>query len=294
MCIEIIFIVFYTMKGCLCPKINLYQKIIKMKNILCNVFAILAIITFTTACSNDGGDTAETGKLGLEFDNSYASNDLILNTQENVTNNKEVLKISNVKYIVSNITLTKSDGTTFIYPKAKSYFIVDEVATNATTINLVDVPVGDYIKVKFGIGVDKEQWQLGATGQADFLAKAQAVDLLWSWSAGYKFLAFEGTFTSATVPTATSFMIHTGQTGTAYNYTEVTLDLPTKALVRGSISPDIHIVTDLSKILDGQNIIKLSDNNMGGMGAMIMGGTILESITANISKMFRIDHVHND
>ena len=267
-----------------------------MKKILYKAIVILAISTFITACSNDDDEntTTETGKLGLEFDNAFASNDLILNTQANTTANNEVLKISNVKYIVSNIVLTKADGTTFTYPKSKSYFIVDEVAKDATTFHLTDVPTGDYIKVKFGIGVDKEQWQLGASGQGDFLAQAQAEDLLWSWSAGYKFFAFEGTFTSATVTAATSFMIHTGQTGTAYNYTEVTLDLPTKALVRGNISPDIHIVTDLSKILDGQNTIKLSDNNMGGMGAMIMGGTILESITTNISKMFRVDHVHND
>jgi hypothetical protein len=266
-----------------------------MKNIVYKAILILAISTFITGCSNDDDEnTAVTGKLGLKFDNSYGSNDLILDSQTNTTANNEKLKINLVRYIVSNIVLTKADGTTFTYPKAKSYFIADESEATGYKIELTDVPSGDYTKIKFGIGVDKEQWQLGATGQGDFLAQAQAKDLIWSWSAGYKYFAFEGTFTSATVTTPTSFMIHTGQTGTAYNYTEVTLDLPTKALVIGNISPDIHIVTDLSKILDGQNTIKLSDNNMGGMGAMIMGGTILESITTNISKMFRVDHVHND
>ena len=267
-----------------------------MKNSLYKAILLLAITAFITGCSNDNDDDTitGTGKIGLKFDNSYGDNDLILNSQTYTTANKEVLKISLVKYIVSNVVLTKEDGTTFTYPKAKSYFIADEESEAGYKFELTDVPTGNYTKVKFGIGVDKEQWQLGATGQGNFLAQAQAADLLWSWSAGYKFFAFEGTFTSATVATPTSFMIHTGQTGTAYNYTEVTLDLPTKALVRSNISPDIHIVTDLSKILDGQNTIKLSDNNMGGMGAMIMGGTILESITANISTMFRVDHVHND
>ncbi len=265
-----------------------------MKNILYKTVFILALAVSITGCSNDNDDTATTGKIGLKFDNSYGSNDLILDTQTNTTANNEVLKINLVKYIVSNIVLTKDDGTTYTYPKAKSYFIADESDAAGYKFELNDIPAGDYTKVKFGIGVDKEQWQLGATGQGDFLAQAEAEDLLWSWSAGYKFFAFEGTFTSATVTTPTSFMIHTGQTGTAYNYTEVTLDLPTKALVRGNITPSIHIVTDLSKILDGQNTIKLSDNNMSGMGAMIMGGTILESITTNISTMFRVDHVHND
>jgi hypothetical protein len=276
-------------------KNKLYKKS-KMKKILYKAIVLLVISTSITACSNDDDENAnaETGKIGLKFDNSYGTNDLILDTQTNTTVNNEKFKINVVRYIVSNIVLTKADGSTFTYPKAKSYFIADESTVAGQKFELTDIPAGDYTKVKFGIGVDKEQWLTGASGQGDFLAKAQAADLLWSWSAGYKYFAFEGTFTSATVTTPTSFMIHTGQTGTAYNYTEITLDLPTKALVRGNISPDIHIVTDLSKILDGQNTIKLSDNNMGGMGAMIMGGTILESITANISKIFRVDHVHND
>lgn len=267
-----------------------------MKKILYKVIVLLAVCTFTIGCSNDNDEdpAAATGKMGLKFDNSYGDNDLILETQTNTTANKEVLKIKVVRYIVSNIVLTKEDGTTFTYPKSKSYFIADEDSEAGYKFVLTDVPTGDYTKVKFGIGVDKEQWQLGASGQGDFLAQAQAADLLWSWSAGYKYFAFEGTFTSATVTTPAEFMIHTGQTGTAYNYTEVTLDLPTKALVRSNISPDVHIVTDLSKILDGQTAIKLSDYNVNDMGAMIMGGTILENITANISKMFRIDHVHND
>ena len=83
------------------------------------------------------------------------------------------------------------------------------------------------MKVKFGIGVDEAQWKLGAAGQGDFLAQADAAGMMWSWAAGYKFLAFEGTFTSSTVTTATPFMIHTGKTGTDYNYTEVTVDFPT-------------------------------------------------------------------
>lgn len=111
---------------------------------------------------------------------------------------------------------------TFTYPKAKSYFIADENDTVwGYQFDLTDIPTGDYTKVKFGVGVDKEQWQLSAAGKGDFLVKAQDKDLLWSWSAGYKYLAFEGTFTSASVIYPAFFMIHTRQIGGAYNYTEV-------------------------------------------------------------------------
>jgi hypothetical protein len=267
-----------------------------MKNTLYRALAIVTLSISLFSCSSDDDSNAVSGngKIILEFDNAYGANDLILNTQKNVTSNKEELKISLVKYIVSNVVLTKADGTTFTYPKSKSYFIADESTAAGREFELTDVPAGDYVKVKFGIGVDEEQWKLGAAGQGDFLAKANDAGMLWSWAAGYKFLAFEGTFTSETVKTATPFMVHTGKTGTDYNYTEVTLDMPTKALVRTTITPEVHLITDLSKIIDGTNKIKLSDNNAGGMGAMIMGGTNLPLITQNISTMFRVDHVHND
>ena len=256
----------------------------------------MAIAFALGSCSNNDDDTAVTGqgKLGVEFDNVFGSKNLILNTDSNTTSQGEVLKISDVKYIISNIVLTKDDGTTFTYPKTKSYFIVDEADAETQEIELENIPAGDYTKIKFGIGVDKAQFDLGASGQGDFLAKAQEADMLWNWTAGYKFVLFEGTFTSSSVTTATSFMVHTGQTGTDYNYTEVTLNLPTKALVRTDITPDVHVFADVAKIIDGTNKIKLSDNNMGGMGAMIMGGANLPLITANLSNMFTVNHVHND
>lgn len=265
-----------------------------MKNLLNKVVAFMAISVVFAGCTNDETAISGTGNLGVEFDNAYGSNDLILSAQANTTSNDEVLKISSIKYIISNIVLTKEDGTTFRYPKSESYFIIDESNPESLTADLENVPAGNYTKVTFGIGVDKAQWELGATGQGDFLAEAQAAGMMWSWSAGYKFLAFEGMFTSPTVATETSFKVHTGQTGTDYNYTEVTLDLPTKAMVRTTITPEIHIIADVSKIIDGTNKIKLSDNNAAGNGATIMGGADLPLITENLSNMFSAAHVHND
>jgi hypothetical protein len=264
-----------------------------MKNLLSKAIAIIALSAVFAGCTNNDEVISGTGKLGVEFDNSFGSNDLILSTQA-TTSNGEVLKINAVKYIISNIVLTKEDGTTFTYPKNESYFIVDEATEASHLLKLTNVPAANYTRVKFGIGVDQAHYNLGEDGQGNLLATAQMAGMIESWSTGYKSLAFEGTFTSPTVANSTSFMVHTGQTGTNYNYTEVTLDLPTKAMVRTTIVPEIHVVADVSKIIDGTNKIKLSDNTMGGMGAMIMGGANLLLITANVSAMFTVAHVHND
>lgn len=259
-----------------------------------NSIAVMAIVFALFSCTdkNDEVITGE-GNLKLEFDNVYTTNNLAFDTPY-TNSNGEVIKINKLKYIVSNIVLTKADGTTYVVPKAQRYFIVDEATVASALLNLPNIPAANYTKVSFGIGVDKTQLEAGATGQGDFLALAQTTGMMWSWSAGYKFLAFEGTFISSTVTSATSFMVHTGQTGTDYNYTTVTLDLPTNALVRTTITPQIHIMADISKVLDGANKISLTESNAMGMGAMIMSGAKLPLITANLPSMFSVEHVHND
>ncbi len=259
-----------------------------MKFQIKNILAVVAISVVLFSCTNNDDEsiTGE-GSLKVEFDNIYKTADFAANT--NYTNsNGEIVSVSKVKYIVSNIVLTKADGTTFTYPKSQSYFILDELTPSTLVLNLSGIPAGNYTKIKYGIGVDKAQWEAGATGQGDFLTTAQAAEMMWSWSAGYKFVAFEGTFTSATVAAATQFKVHTGQTGTDYNYAEVALDLPVNALVRTTITPQIHIMADLSQIVDGTNTINLSE------GATIMGGAKLALVTANIANMFEVEHVHND
>ncbi len=264
-----------------------------MKFQLKNIAAVVIIAISLFSCSNNDEVISGEGNLKLEFDNVYNANNLAFDTSY-TNSNGEVVKINKLKYIVSNIVLTKADGTTYVVPKSQSYFIVDEATAASAVLNLPNIPAANYTKVTFGIGVDQAQFNLGATGQGDFLTLAQTAGIMWSWSAGYKFLAFEGTFTSATVTTATSFMVHTGQTGTDYNYSEVTLNLPTNALVRTTITPQVHIMANIAKVLDGANKISLTESNGMGMGAMIMSGAKLPLITANLPSMFSVEHVHND
>lgn len=258
-----------------------------MKFQLKNIIAIMAISLAFVSCSKDDEAVSGVGKLTVEFDNVYKTANFAFST--NYTNsNNEVVSITQAKYIVSNIVLTKRDGTIFTVPKSESYFIVDEAIPASTTLSLPNIPAGDYKSIKFGIGVDQAQWELGAEGQGNFLTQAQTAGMMWNWTGGYKFVNFEGSFTSSSVTTATNFQVHTGKTGTAYNYTDVTLSFPDNALVRTTITPTVHLFADLSKIIDGTNVINLSEQ------AAIMGGTKLTLITENIRSMFSVNHVHND
>lgn len=265
----------------------------KMKNILKKLIAVVAVAIAVISCNKNEEETvAGTGSLKIEFENGFADNSLVLGSATVPTSQNEVLKISSMKFIVSNMVLTKEDGSTFVYPKSESYFIVDVSNPESLLLNLSAIPAGNYKSIKFGIGIDQAQYDLGQTGIANFWATAQTAGMTWGWASGFKFLAFEGTFTSTTVTTDTPFMIHTGKTGTDYNYTEVSLNLPTNALVRTNITPQIHLSTDLSQIIDGTNKIYLTDKITSNSVSIL--GSDLRLVSLNLTEMFSVEHVHND
>lgn len=267
-----------------------------MKNILKKSIAVLAIAVSLVSCSKNEDAISGTGTLKIQYENGFAGNELVLGSPTVATSQGEVLKINTIKYIVSNIVLYNINGDVYTYPKSQSYFIVDEQTPASLLLSLPNVPAGNYNKIKFGIGVDQAQYNLGASGQGNFWTQAQAAGM--DWNQGYKYLRFEGTFTatSATpaINTDTSYIVQTGLTTSDYNYREVTLTLPTNALVRTTITPQIHLSTDLSKIIDGTNKVSLAANTTMGSGAMIMGGIVLTQISDNITSMFSVEHVHND
>ncbi|MEZ4853116.1 MbnP family protein [Flavobacterium sp.] len=257
----------------------------QLKNI---AIVMVAALTFT-ACSNedDSNTISGNGTLKLEFDNVYGDADFAFNTPY-TNSNGEVIKATNAIYIVSNIVLTKEDGSTYTVPKADSYFFVNEADAASTLLSLPNIPAANYTKVSFGIGIDQEQYNAGGDNQVDLWERAAELGMTWTWLSGYKFVKFEGT---ATTPSNTdaNYRVHTGKTGDVYNYASVTLDLPENALVRTNITPQIHIMADLKEIVDGTTKINFED------GLDVMGGTPVQNIMANnVPNMFEVHHVHND
>ncbi|MDR6968121.1 hypothetical protein J2X31_002136 [Flavobacterium arsenatis] len=257
-------------------------------------------LTFTgllTSCSDDdatnnGSLDGTFGDVELFFDNGVNGDALILGSSY-TNSNGETLTINRFNYIVSNIVLIKEDGTEFTYPKNESYFLISE-ETEALTVHLENVPSGDYKQIKFGIGVDQQRYLEGETAQQEFWNLSSTNNMVWTWSTGYRFINFEGTFTSSNNQEPLNFQIHQGSNSATDNYRLVTLNLPSTARVRTNEMPNIHFVADANVIADGTNKIILHDNlNTAGTNASIMGGENLIKIATNTLNMFKVDHVHN-
>lgn len=260
-----------------------------MKSIYFSIAAIAMAALSLVSCKTDD-DTTLTGEnsVTLEFDNGVNGDDLLLGVSSYTNSNGETLTINRLNYIVSNFVLIDENGNKYTYPKNDSYFIVSE-ENGLNNIVLQNIPAGNYVKLRFGVGVDQEKYLEGASGAGDFLEEAEAYDMMWSWQAGYKFLSFEGTFTSPTVTSTSNFTIHMGSHGSALdNYREVTVSLPATAIVSSNMSPILHFKVDANKILDGDNKIVLSE------AATIMIDEVKSSqIADNVSTMFMVHHVHN-
>lgn len=252
------------------------------------IVAMMAIVFAFFSCTNDDDSMISgVGNLKLEFDNVYGDANFAFDT-EYINSNGEKIKADKVIYIVSNIVLTKTDNTTYTLPKNESYFFVNEDDAASMILTLPNIPAGNYTKVTFGVGVDQAQFEAGADGQGFLWTDAAALGMTWSWAAGYKFVKFEG-FVNSTSHTNAKYRVHTGKTGAIYNYAEITLNLPDMALVRTTVTPQIHIMADLKKIVDGNTTINFED------GLDAMGGARVQDIMANnVPTMFSVHHVHND
>ena len=265
----------------------IYQQMKSMYKIL----AITLVLTLVVSCSSDDDTATElTGEnsVTLEFDNSFGSDDLLLATSSYTNSQNETLIITRLNYIVSNFRLTNDQGETFTYEKDDSYFVTSE-ETGDTEVVLENIPAGTYVSITFGVGVDQEKYLQGAEGQGDFLTVAEETNMMWSWQAGYKFLNYEGSFTSETVTEATDFKVHMGSHGSSLdNYKEVTLSLDTDALVSDEMSPIIHLVADANAILDGENKLSLTEQSV-----IMVSEEKSPQVATNTASMFSVDHVHN-
>lgn len=258
-------------------------------------FAVMLCISIISCSSDDDASQEDllgvTGTLALKFDNGVGDQDFIFGTSYNKSN-QESYKLETLKYIISNVRVKDENGNTYMYPFEDNIFIVDEANGNNAGeifITLNGVDAANYTEITFGIGVDQDRFALGAEGQGDFLDLAQEKGMFWTWASGYKFMRFDGTFSSNTM-TDEPVNIHMGSVGTSLdNYREVSLTFPNTVRVRESAQPEVHIKADISKVFDGTTSV----NFMDGYDQVHTDATETPVIADNIKGMFEVHHVHN-
>lgn len=219
------------------------------------IIAFFAFATLLVSCNEDKDDTSEEfGSLNLVFENSVGDQPLNLNSDVYLNASGEAYRVSELKYIISNIELTRSDNTVVTIPVQNSYFVINEEGT--TTASLDSIPSGSYTNITFGFGVDPTKYPI-ESGSMNFIPTAEEAGMLWTWSAGYKFLKFEGTYsTTADTGDENTFTYHVGSHGANLdNYKEVSLAFAKSIIANTLTNQTINF--DVAKIFDSTNTMSL-------------------------------------
>lgn len=236
--------------------------------------------------------------VSIEFDNRVGDQKLVLGTTPYKNSLGEDFTVTTFNYFVSNIALKKDDGTVLKFPD--QYFLIRQADAKTQTIQLKDVPSGNYNELTFTVGVDSLKSVSPVaqrTGVLDVTSYGED-GMYWSWNSGYIFMKIEGI--SSVAPARASgqkqYQMHVGGYGGGFeggpklpnNLRAVKLSMNNAATVRGTIAPMIHLLADAKQIFDGPNKVSLVTTNN------VHSPAVATPIADNYMGMFLVDHVHND
>lgn len=219
-----------------------------------NLLIAIAFSVLLFSCT-DEEVKPESASIELNFNNEVDGSALVLD-KNYVNANGDTYSVESLKYYISNVTLTKTDGSTYAIPN--SYYLIDNISEK---VSLSSIPTGSYSKITFSIGVDNTaNHSTAQTGDLD-----PNNDMAWSWDTGYKFLLFEGRYTSKNQKEGT-FTFHVGKDA---NYKTLNFD-KSVTLADGSTT-SYDFTANIQEIFKNPTSIDLETTNVshGENGAVI-------------------------
>ena len=276
-----------------------------LKYLILGLFAVLSIIS----CTSNEDDNMEVSEhkvdAYIQFENVFGSSEFYLNNDYSTADNVE-LNISMLKYMITDIIFFGSNGTAdYAVSTQESFHIVDQSCDATKYKYLTGIPNGTYSKISIRYGVSEEIFELGTDAQGEMLIAAKEFGMNWSWTAGYRFLTYEGFYGGNAMNT---FKVHNGSHGSSMahhkgSYTAketddmpmridnskvIVLEFPneTAILVSDETSPKVHLKVDISKILNSTNVLDITEGNI------IIDEHKSPKIAENAATLFSVAHLH--
>lgn len=252
---------------------------------------LLATVLFTSCEKIDNAAIIETeGKATVTFDAVFGTQDFALN--KDFVSGTKTYNFNKFRYWVSNVTLINTKGEEYKIPN--SYYLIEETAavpvqegaftypaTKRETIELTNIPAGDYKTIKFSIGVepkynDNLSLQIGELSQLNGMT-----NISWMWMTSYIFSSIGGKISES--GTTKNMLIENGLNA---NHKSASLDLPTTLSIGSNKSTALVITTDVAKTIDGVDVF--ANPTVGAKQA-----TIMSSIATNYAtKVFTVKSVN--
>jgi hypothetical protein len=280
-----------------------------MKKILYLLVIPAVVLSFVSCSKNDNAapefDEANLAPFSVEFDNIVGDRTLTLNNAASPYANAagEKFTISLLQYFISNIKLSRADGTTYTVPQDSSYFLI-KGTDRATRFAKMRVPEGDYTKLTFTLGVDSLRSTMDISKRTGVLDPAagghDSGGMYWGWNSGYIFFRMEGNSDVISNdangdPTGKKqFRYHIGGFGgysapTINNIKAVTINLTTGgvARVRNGRQSNVHLFANVMQVFNGKNNVSIAAH------PSVMFSDFSTTVAGNLTQMFRHDHTEN-
>ncbi|MBS1774468.1 MAG: hypothetical protein JST82_16545 [Bacteroidetes bacterium] len=250
-----------------------------------SIYALLALFLINIGCRKKDDPVTQTPvttipQINIIFKNTVDNKPLGLNNTKYQNANGDTFTVSSYQYYISNISLFKDDGSE--YKESDSYHLINESSATSKQLTIKNIPTGDYVKIRFLIGVDSLRNVSGAqTGALDPIN-----GMFWTWNTGYIMARMEGSSPQAGIyPNNLGFHIG-GFEGPNNVLRWVTLQLPSKAIVTNSNNTSIYINSNLAEWFKTPLTINFS--NISSITSSSYGAKM---IADNYADMFSIDHV---
>jgi hypothetical protein len=250
----------------------------RIKNSVTIIIGIIAVAVTMSFTPSSGR-----GKLVIRFQNFVGDRRLALDTASYVNTLGQVFTVTNFKYYISNIELEYRDKKLSIHDP--NYYLVRQDDDNSWTLELNDIPDGDYRSIHFMIGVDSLRNCSGAqSGALDPIN-----GMFWTWNTGYIFMKLEGKSPASRQP-GHIFEYHIGGYKEPTNFIRTTsLDFGGEGMkMLPGKTTTIYIKADVAKILHGKNQIDFAKMSS------VTDFHNSDKIADNYSSMFSIIRISNE
>jgi hypothetical protein len=218
-------------------------------------FLLVASVALIGSCKRDSDSQPTVGTVSFAIQHVVGAQPLALDGTAYTTAAGETFTVSTFEYYISNIKLTKSDGT--IYAAPNEYHLVNQAKPASSSFTISNVPAGDYTGVSFLVGVDSTTTKGDPLALPGDLNPANAMH--WAWATGHIFLKLEGTVTSASP--AKPLTCHIG--GYRPPLSAIVTAAPSlnggTLPVRADRAATIQLSADVLKIFDGPTKFTLSN-----------------------------------
>ena len=245
-----------------------------MKNIALPLL-VIALISLASCKKND--ENSQKGKVSLSFTHKVGIEELEFDTVKYTNAVGHNYEVRTLKYFISNITFSKSDGSKEIYKKP-IYINAEDPSTLSYTS--IEIPTGTYQSVGITFGIDSNM------NVSDTLTTVEEVSMAWpdgNQGGGYHYMKLEGTYDSLGIDSVSkNYNIHTG--GIMGNPHDFNVTFNNSAFTINEDGLSFEIVMDINEWFTSPH-----DYDFADYGHMIMMDTTAQmQLKANGSSVFSI------